>query len=74
MHIYLKDNTIDLIGRNVHAIGLTFTQAQNLLLALDFEKDCLFEALCAFDEHGWNSAELGITGSFIFGTYQGINQ
>lgn len=68
------DGTINLIGKNLKAKNLTYLQAQNILIKLNFDNDCLFETLYAFEENGWNDAWLGICGGFLFGSYEGAIQ
>lgn len=68
-----QDETITLKGDRGATMPLSVVQAQNLLLTLGCEQDALFEALVAFDEHGWNTCDLGVMGGFIYGEFIGVN-
>lgn len=69
-----QNQRISIIGSRLRLEGLNVIQAQCILLKLNCEPDCLFEALCAFEEHGWNECDLGLTGSFMYGEYKGVLQ
>ena len=69
-----SNGLISLKGKSVHLEGLNSTQAQCVLLKLGFEKDCLFDVICEFEENGWNETLLGLTGSFIYGEFNGVIQ
>lgn len=66
---------ITLIGKKgIPVVDLTTTQAQNILLALGFEKECLFDAMYEMDEQGHTEAITGLCGGFIYSNYEGVNQ
>lgn len=69
-----SNGLITIIGKSVRFDKITQIQAQSVLIKLGFEKDCLFECLWAFEEHGWNETILGLTGSFLYGSYEGTLQ
>lgn len=69
-----SNGLISLKGNKIVLNRISQIQAQSVLLALGFEKDCLFECLWAFEEHGWNETVFGLTGSFLFGSYKGAVQ
>lgn len=71
--MYIKFNSrsivqdISIVGTKIQAHNLNFVQAQNLLLKLECDNDCLFDAQSAYIDYGFNKAHIGAAGGFVFG-------
>lgn len=68
------DGSFSVIGEHIKMHNLNSIQVQSVLLKLNCELDTLFEVMYSFAEYGHNNAIIGLMGSFMWSTYEGVNQ
>jgi hypothetical protein len=67
-----KDKKLTLVGKKHTFTDLSVVQMQNVMLKLDYEKECLFDCLVNMEDFGDNICEIGMCGGYMFSYRQEV--